>query len=396
MRLRTIVVPTLFACGAIVLSCREATQIRVRVVTNLACPGGGAPAVVDTSVLAGPIGKVAGPIQAQTVTCEPGSPNDVGDIYVFPREEKDGSAEVWVVAGHLLANGRQKTAEECVAAYEGILAEHARGVAPENITPYLSECIIAKRRLAFVPHEALEITVLVDAACGGKACDPDSTCYRGTQCVPSDAVCDEEGTCTLPDEGLGGAGGAGSTSADASASNARVSSGDGSSSSEMTSMDSVSSQSGSGSMIDTSTASGSTGCEALSCNPLGVCQQCCSQTPPFGMTGVCGGGDACVCVPFGSSASSGPSSSSSGPGPSSSSAGPSSSSAAGGGPSSSSAGPSSSSAGSNCLAGNYPANECLECDPLCMSQGCFGPVGCIDSGGGFGGGGGGVVCTCIN
>jgi alpha-tubulin suppressor-like RCC1 family protein len=64
-----------------------------------------------------------------------------------------------------------------------------------------SNCIVARRKLAFLPHTRLRIPIVMYLACEGVVCDPDSTCNAFGACVPAtvdpNACATPEG-CTLP------------------------------------------------------------------------------------------------------------------------------------------------------------------------------------------------------
>lgn len=274
---------------ALVLSCRDATQIRVRVETTLNCPGDGPNELREASILAGGVGRVEGPAQAVAATCErKGSPNYVGDLIVFPKGDKDASAEVWVIAA--LDNGNTDppmdgelpgtTSEACLEAYV---------TAPDR---FPDTCIISKRRLGFVPHEELKLTIALDVNCAGKACEPDTTCYRNGQCGDSEVEC--VGTaCALPGEGQG-QGGAGATNSTGTGNDASSGSGDVTSTADGTSTTGTLSSNASTSSSSSGGGEGGggvcPGVGALACMSLAMCEAACGP----GRDGCCDG-NTCFC-----------------------------------------------------------------------------------------------------
>jgi hypothetical protein len=83
----------------------------------------------------------------------------IGSLTVVPRDGSEGSFALEV----LIARGR--TLESCRG------AEGAPG------------CIRARRRLAFLPHAALRVPLVVWDKCDGVACAPDRTCDKNGKCV---------------------------------------------------------------------------------------------------------------------------------------------------------------------------------------------------------------------
>jgi hypothetical protein len=74
-------------------------------------------------------------------------------------------------------------------------------------------CIVARRSFSFLDHTALDLPIELDPLCVGKACDPASTCFKGT-CVNAAVTCNGS-ACGLPEEhpgeGVGGANEGGSS-----------------------------------------------------------------------------------------------------------------------------------------------------------------------------------------
>jgi len=138
-------------------SCRGATQIIVDIRTNVPC---------------------ANPMQWQGIAVYSGSPGldvetkdpsltsaacdpdgHVGSIVLVPNGAKDATVGIRVVAG------LTRPPDQCAAAgYQG--------------------CIVARRTVTFLPHEALNLTIDLTGDCVGQACDALRTCING---VCSDA-----------------------------------------------------------------------------------------------------------------------------------------------------------------------------------------------------------------
>ncbi|MBM4359312.1 MAG: hypothetical protein FJ096_14515 [Deltaproteobacteria bacterium] len=86
---------------------------------------------------------------------------------------------------------------------------------------YGDDCIVARRKLRYVPQRPLKLPILLRDACAGVACSVDSTCIDGT-CRPAEIEgparcgegdgCDERALASAPTEGSGGGGGAGGAS----------------------------------------------------------------------------------------------------------------------------------------------------------------------------------------
>ena len=65
-------------------------------------------------------------------------------------------------------------------------------------------CIIARRSFAFIDHTSLTLPVVLDPQCIGRACEPSSTCFKGT-CVDASVTCNGS-DCGLVQEHPGGSG----------------------------------------------------------------------------------------------------------------------------------------------------------------------------------------------
>jgi len=164
--------------------CRDATQVTVRITTRAKC-----------SDLSG-VELVVGPDQTTTqdrfekrfttaVTRSCDGDGVVGSLVVAPGGE---SATIVVAAGVQVG--------AIPAPDPGACGEPANA----------KSCIIARRSFSFLEHTSLDLPIELDPLCIGKACDPASTCFKGT-CVSASVTCN--GTaCGLveehPGEGDGG------------------------------------------------------------------------------------------------------------------------------------------------------------------------------------------------
>lgn len=143
----------LVAIATISTSCRGATQIVVDIRTNVPC---------------------ANPMQWQGIAIYSGSPGldveskdpsllsaaceadgHVGSIVLVPNGAKDATVGIRVVAG------LTRAPDQCAAAhYEG--------------------CIVARRTVTFLPHEALDLRIDLTNDCVGQGCDALRTCLNGS------------------------------------------------------------------------------------------------------------------------------------------------------------------------------------------------------------------------
>lgn len=239
-------------------ACHTATQVTVTIGTDAKCqsqPDAG-DHLVDVAVVAGQPHGVDSTPSGTTRDCEAADarfskmslgPNQVGTLVIVPRADKDGSAEVVVAAGVTPVDGKP-----------GLDSATCLDRAQNQTMMKDDPCIIARRRLGFVPHSKLELPIQLDTLCVGVVCDADSTCYAG-QCVSADAHCDPEtGQCEL--------GSSSSTVTSSSAGGGATSSGSGSgtggggaTSASVTASSVVTTVSGTGSTGVTTTTSGSGG-----------------------------------------------------------------------------------------------------------------------------------------
>lgn len=158
----------------VLASCKDPTQVRVLVRSNVSYAAG-----MNLGVWASHSAAEGTPVAE---SAEPWlADGELGDLYVTPQPgRRDGPLTLRVVLGL-----RGKPAAECANAAD------------------LRGCIVAQRKLSFVPHTRLKVPVVLYAACEGVKCGADETCsYLGT-CVPAQVdprACATDDGCTLPGE----------------------------------------------------------------------------------------------------------------------------------------------------------------------------------------------------
>lgn len=168
------------ALGSASGACREATQLQVRVYTNVPYTPGMTVAVwagPDIRTLTAPVAKVTSPW---------GSDGTIGSLAVVPAGRKDGPIAVRVA---LALPGRD--AETC------------------GQNGDFSRCIVARRSLSYLEHHGLDIPVGLFATCEAKPCDDDTTCNASGQCVTAridPATCSEASPCLPPGDPAPGGG----------------------------------------------------------------------------------------------------------------------------------------------------------------------------------------------
>jgi len=160
--------------AALFASCNDATQVSVVLRTNVPYANGAGVALWSSRS-----GVTTAPLVEST---EPWlGDGEVGDVVVTPGDASKDSALTIRVAMGL----RGKRAAECTD--EGDV----------------NGCIIARRKLAFVPHTRLKVPVVLYLACEGVKCTADTTCSYLGQCVPAQvdpAACATADGCSLPGE----------------------------------------------------------------------------------------------------------------------------------------------------------------------------------------------------
>jgi hypothetical protein len=177
----SVVTVGLLSAGIVALSasCGDPTQAMVVVRTNVPYRSD-----LAVGIWTSTSGRFVPGTPAQSTTQDPWLQDGaLGDLVVSPAQRKDEPLTVRVVMGI----GRNPA--ECSDA-------DARG------------CIIAKRKLAFVPNKRLRVPVVLHLACQGVVCDENSTCnYLGacaSASVNADACASPEGCVLAGDETITG------------------------------------------------------------------------------------------------------------------------------------------------------------------------------------------------
>ena len=146
----------------VVVSCREPTQVTLVITTDVPCDQWRGATVTVGS--ASDIETKA----AFTTTTTCGADGSAGTLVIVPSGAEDGVFAVKVVGG----KGRDPA--ECVAPVYG------------------PGCIVARRKIAFLPNEPLTLTIPLRDACSSLRCGANDTCAGG-QCrganVPDPSAC---------------------------------------------------------------------------------------------------------------------------------------------------------------------------------------------------------------
>ncbi len=160
-------------------SCRDATEITVRITTAEKCS--------DLSAVQIIVGPTPADTQqrftqhfsaAETRACAPsGTTNVIGTLVVTPGTH---AGTIVVAAGVALGGAPAPDAASC--------ADAANAKA----------CIIARRSFTFIDHASLTLPIELDPRCIGNACDPSSTCFQGA-CVDATVTCGTQ-SCGLSQE----------------------------------------------------------------------------------------------------------------------------------------------------------------------------------------------------
>jgi hypothetical protein len=153
---------------AIFASCKEPTAIAIEARTN--APPQSVKGTTFT-VRAPDVAENAPP-QAQTSSVD--ASGFIGSLVAVPKDADDSSVVVKVVVG------LDRPAEAC------------------SRTDGYKGCIVARRRLSYVPGETLRLPIFLDVACRDIACNDSSTC-RGGLCVSSVVSCSGS-ACEAPGE----------------------------------------------------------------------------------------------------------------------------------------------------------------------------------------------------
>ncbi|MDI1484718.1 hypothetical protein, partial [Polyangium sp. y55x31] len=167
--------------------CLEPTQVTIEIKTDVPCSQVASTAIVVAndyqSLEANP------PAGTEALTC---IGDRIGSLVLVPKSEKD----------ELLA----------IKVATGVGVSGALCLDPNATQATKDRCIIARRRLRFIPSTPLDLPIFMWNECIGKPCDPDSTCVAKFGCVDSEISGDEcaknTSACDVS-QGEGGAGGMG-------------------------------------------------------------------------------------------------------------------------------------------------------------------------------------------
>lgn len=148
------------AVGLLLLvGCRDATQIRLEIRTNVPCskPADGWRGV---AVYAGPPGAEERGDAPVLVTSDCNDQGYIGSLVVVPSGDKDEAVHVRVVAAISSDEGDELQPESCAA-------RNFKG------------CIVARRAVRYVPHSTLELQIDLTKDCRNEGCDPEHSCFTG-------------------------------------------------------------------------------------------------------------------------------------------------------------------------------------------------------------------------
>ncbi|HEU4411941.1 MAG TPA: hypothetical protein VFS43_42260 [Polyangiaceae bacterium] len=153
------------------MACQEATQVEVKLSTDLPCDQIGM-----TSITVGRPEQLERKFPSlSSPTCEPGSLS-LGTLTLVPSGDAGEEFAIRVVTG---VSG---------ASPDACVNEGDKG------------CIIARRSVRYLPNRKLFLPIPMYAECKGVYCDPGTTCYRAGICRPANL--DNPELCTTP-EGCG-------------------------------------------------------------------------------------------------------------------------------------------------------------------------------------------------
>lgn len=146
------------AVGLLLLvGCRDATQIRLEIRTNVPCskPADGWRGV---AVYAGPPGAEERGDAPVLVTSDCNDQGYIGSLVVVPSGDKDEAVRIRVVAA--VSKDEELQPEDCAARnYKG--------------------CIVARRAVRYVPHSTLDLQIDLTQDCRDEPCDPEHSCSVG-------------------------------------------------------------------------------------------------------------------------------------------------------------------------------------------------------------------------
>lgn len=164
-----------FGTAAVALAvgsaCRTPTSITFAFSTDVDCASAASPPLVAV-VIAGDVNlEGTNDAPSSTKTCEvapsAGELASIGQVVAVPSSEEASSVTMRVVMG------LGRSSEGC-------------GIEPGLDGDPWSGCLVARRRLAFLPNESLTVEVPLHADCVGVPCDAVSTCVPDRGCVSAE------------------------------------------------------------------------------------------------------------------------------------------------------------------------------------------------------------------
>jgi hypothetical protein len=175
---------------AVAVSCREPTQITVVIRTGEKCSDlSGAEIVVGPSQQETQTRFVQKFAAAQSHDCD--ATGLIGTLVITPGGT---GGTIVVAAGVRVAGAPAPDPAECATAANA------------------KSCIVARRSFSFLDHTSLTLPIELDPLCVGQACDPASTCFKGS-CVDATVRC-VGADCRLPQEHPGSGSGSDASSSD--------------------------------------------------------------------------------------------------------------------------------------------------------------------------------------
>ena len=151
MRLLRIVPWIVLPVAMLAASCRDPTQITVRVTTDLACnptPGGLAKAWIASAGT-----------EVEAPSCTPQTPyNYIGTIVIVPGPAGDDAKVDVTVVGSVNAASN----DTCLSSKQNV-----------------GDCLVVHRRLSFIPHAPLSLPIRLDSRCLNVQCKDTQTCIDG-------------------------------------------------------------------------------------------------------------------------------------------------------------------------------------------------------------------------
>ncbi len=175
---------------AVVVSCREPTQITVVIRTSEKCGD-----LSGAEIVVGPTQQETQARFAQKFTAAQSHDCDatglIGTLVVTPG---GAGGTIVVAAGVRVGGAPAPDPAECAT------------------EAHKASCIVARRSFSFLDHTSLTLPIELDPLCVGQACDPASTCFKGS-CVDATVTC-VGSDCGLPQEHPGTGSGTDASSSD--------------------------------------------------------------------------------------------------------------------------------------------------------------------------------------